>query len=119
MSAVGVALQVSRPVIGRWPVKASIAGLALIFLFGAGLAGYHAGVEWHLWRGPPCASVSDGPVTMDSIQAALDGRSRAVPCDEAAWRLFGVSMAGWNAVASLVLAIVSALALRRREPALG
>ena len=119
VALIGVGLQVSRPVIGRWPVKLAIGALALIFLFGAGLAGWHAGIEWKLWPGPACGGSDGGPVTLESMDAALNGRTRLVLCDEAAWRLLGVSMAGYNAVISLGLAVLSALALRRREPALG
>ncbi len=120
VAAVGVALQVSRPVIGRWPSKLAIAALAAIFLFGAGLAAYHAGVEWDFWPGPPtCSGAGAGPVTLESLEAALSGQTRIVPCDEAAWRFLGVSMAGYNVLASLVLAVLSVLALRRRERALG
>jgi len=33
---------------------------------------------------------------------------RPVRCDEAAWRFLGISLAGYNAVISLALAIVAA-----------
>ncbi|MEJ2028093.1 MAG: disulfide bond formation protein B [Limibacillus sp.] len=35
---------------------------------------------------------------------AIMGREKVVPCDEPAWTLFGVSMAGYNFLASVVLA---------------
>lgn len=120
VAVVGIALQVSRPVIGRWPSKFAIVGLGLIFLFGAGLAGFHAGVEWDWWEGPAtCASSGAGRLTLESMNAALERGVRAPMCDEAPWYVLGLSMAGWNAVVSLVLAILSAMALRRREPSLG
>jgi disulfide bond formation protein DsbB len=53
------------------------------------------------------------------MEALLRGESvRFVRCDEAPWSLFGLSMAGWNALASLGLAALGVLAaqggLRRR-----
>lgn len=120
VALLGIALTVSRPVIGRWPAKLSIAALGLIFAGGAVLAAYHAGVEWDFWPGPACGvRGTDGPVTLESMDAALSGRTRLVLCDEAAWRFLGVSMAGYNALVSAVLALMSVLALRRREPSLG
>jgi disulfide bond formation protein DsbB len=34
-----------------------------------------------------------------------------VRCDEAAWRLFGISLAGYNVLISLVLAAIAAAGL--------
>jgi disulfide bond formation protein DsbB len=40
-----------------------------------------------------------------------------VRCDEAAWRLLGLSLAGYNALISLALALIAAwAALRARAP---
>ena len=36
----------------------------------------------------------------------------APACDKAAWVFLGISMAGWNALISLKLAVLSALAAR-------
>lgn len=119
VAAVGIALQVSRPMIGRWPHKVAIAALGLIFLFGAGLAAFHAGVEWRWWPGPQSCTGTGGAVTLDDLNQALTGGVRAPMCDVAPWYFLGLSMAGWNAVISLGLSVLSALALRRREPALG
>jgi MYXO-CTERM domain-containing protein len=45
--------------------------------------------------------------------------TRVVSCTEASWRMFGLSFAGWNAVASAGLAVLALAALwtsRRRAP---
>jgi len=93
-----------------------VAGVALVlvFLFGAGLAAYHAGVEWKWWPGPTtCAGA--GAVSTDAMADLLSGkRIRGPACDHAAWVFLGLSMAGWNALASLGLTVLSLLALRRR-----
>jgi len=84
--------------------------IAIGFLLNAALGIYHAGVEWKWWPGPEtCAGgfdliwgeggVADTPV---------------VRCDEAPWRLFGLSFAGWNVVASAGLALVAVFGATRR-----
>ena len=90
--------------------------LAAVFLFGAGLAAYHAGVEWKFWPGPAHCSGAATAVSVQDLQDLLNGKPvSVVRCDQAAWRLAGLSMAGWNALASLALAGLSvAAALRER-----
>jgi disulfide bond formation protein DsbB len=88
--------------------------IAAIFLFGAGLAAYHAGVEWKWWAGPDACSGVGGSVSSLNMAGLLDGTLKVRPpaCDAAAWRLLGLSMAGWNALASLAFAGLGALAWR-------
>ena len=93
--------------------RAICALLGGAFLVGAAVAIYHAGVEWKFWPGPTtCASVRTGALSAEDILKALNSVTRAVPCDEAAWRdpVVRLSMAGWNALVSLALAGVSFLA---------
>ncbi len=108
--AVGVAvvtlvLSMRQP----WALFARIGAgaLALVYLGSVAYAIWHAGVEYHWWPSPPCevgAAFTSGADLLES----LSNPSRAVPCDQAAWRLFGISLAGYNALASLVLAGVAA-----------
>jgi disulfide bond formation protein DsbB len=80
-------------------------------LCGAALAAYHAGVEWHWWRGPTDCS---GPVTDFSAKGPLLNQLqsiRVVRCDEAAWRFLGISLAGYNVLVSLLLAAIAAFGL--------
>jgi disulfide bond formation protein DsbB len=85
-------------------------------LCSAALGAYHAGVEWHWWPGPADCS---GPITDFSAKPLLDQlRSiRVVRCDEAAWRLLGLSLAGYNVLISLVLAALAALGLAAHKEA--
>ncbi|MGD2131353.1 MAG: disulfide bond formation protein B [Maricaulaceae bacterium] len=86
------------------------------FLTGAIIAGYHAGVEWKFWPGPAACALSNlNNVSADSIAAALGAGGPAVVCDEAAWRdpILRLSMAGWNALISIGLAVASFLAAQR------
>jgi disulfide bond formation protein DsbB len=77
----------------------------LVFLANAGLAGYHAGVEWKLWAGPATCSATGTlkPISGNLLDALKSGPP-AIRCDEAAWRLFSLSLAGWNLLASTAVA---------------
>ena len=83
--------------------------LALVFAGSAVFGIYHAGVEWGFWPGPAGCSSAGMPraATMDDFMKQLQ-TTRVVRCDEVALRIFGLSLAGWNAVIS---AGVSALAV--------
>jgi disulfide bond formation protein DsbB len=118
----------------RWPhIAAAIIGLGGALLIGAGLLNaraamviaalailgvaisgalgvWHAGFEWHLWSGPTeCTTgfkFNGGPIDLNA----------PVPrCDNPAWRLFGISLAGYNAIISLGAAAFGALMLVRRK----
>lgn len=90
--------------------------LGLVFLVGAGIAAYHAGAEWKFWPGPEACAAVAGGVDAGSLEAFLQGEPvRAPRCDEAPWAFAGLSMAGWNAVISLVLAVLSAVAAVRER----
>lgn len=108
---------------GEGARRAACAVLAIAFLYAAGWAAFHMGVEFKWWAGPAaCAGGGLGEITPDSIAAALDGAQKVVRCDEVAWRFLGVSMAGWNAIISLTLAGMSAgvaFAPRPRPAAVG
>jgi disulfide bond formation protein DsbB len=88
--------------------------LAVIFLGEAVLAAYHAGVEWKWWPGPARCTGAHGHVSAQAMASLLSGAKMAiVQCDEAAIRILGLSMAGWNALAALALTVVTLVALRR------
>jgi disulfide bond formation protein DsbB len=87
--------------------------LGLIFLVSVGVAAYHAGVEWKFWPGP-AACAPGGAVTAEDMGALLAGEAIEMPaCDKAAWVFLGLSMAGWNALISLALALLSLAAARK------
>ncbi len=74
------------------------AGMAL--LVGTGIAGYQVGVERSWWESA-CATPIRGE-TLDEIRASLMA-APLVRCDEVAWSLWEISMAGWNGLVSLAL----------------
>jgi disulfide bond formation protein DsbB len=91
--------------------------LTLVFLVGMGIAIRHAGAEWKFWPGPAACAANRVTVTAADLNAALSGARLKMPsCEEAAWRFLGVSMAGWNALISLKLALWSALAASGWRP---
>ena len=88
-----------------------------LFAWGAGVGAYHAGVEWGFWPGPQsCTGVGDATVSLDMLADMSD--VRIVPCDAIQWELFGISLAGFNALisAAIVVLLVTAIVgqVRRR-----
>ncbi len=75
-----------------------------------------------LWLGPQhCSGGVSGLATMSTqdLMAALE-KAPVVRCDEVAWSLFGISMAGWNAILSAGLSALwlASVRGRRREAGL-
>ena len=103
------------PLDRRW-ARTGLVLLAAIFLVGAGLGAYHAGVEWGLWPGPSDCAGAAAPAA-GSVGDFLNQleTTRVVSCTQAAWRFLGLSLAGWNVLISLGLAGVAAVAAARRS----
>jgi len=80
--------------------------LALVALGNAGLGAYHAGVEWGYWPGPTDCT---GAVLDLGTAGLLDNldRVKVVRCDEVQWRFLGLSLAGYNALISLLMAALA------------
>ena len=101
--------------------KVLIAALAVIaagMLWNAYLGVYHSGIEWKWWQGPTdCSGALDNLGSAGNLAKQLQTMS-VVRCDEAAWRFLGLSLAGYNALISLMLAAIAVwgvLAERRVE----
>ena len=94
-------------------VIVSLAGLcAVAFLVNAGIATFHVGVEQHWWQGTEaCGAVGTMARTIEELRAQILA-APVVRCDVVPWSLFGISMAGYNVLASLGLAVASAIAAR-------
>ena len=90
-------------------MRLALAGLAMIA--GAGIAGFHVGVEQHWWAGTSeCGAQSGAPQTVEALKQQLLATA-VTRCDEIAWSLFGISMAGYNLILSLAGAVVLAWSL--------
>ena len=109
-----VALVVGRTAVGS-RYDALFGGLlAVTFLIGMGIAIRHAGGEWKWWPLPQTCT-GGRAVTGEDMKRLLAGAKFAEPrCDVAAWRSLGLSMAGWNVLISLKLAVWSAVFAVRR-----
>ena len=99
--------------IGAWAraprllVTLLFALFAALMLYNAGLAAYHAGIEWKFWAGPTsCAPTAAVGSSADMLSQLAE---RAPSCTDATWRLFGLSFAGWNILVSATLAVLGAL----------
>jgi disulfide bond formation protein DsbB len=93
----------ARP-LARW----GLAILAVAMAASALLGVYHSGVEWGWWTGPQACSVGGG------LSGGIPdlATARVIRCDEAQWRLLGLSFAGWNVVVSLALAALCLWGMR-------
>jgi len=81
--------------------------IAGVMLWNTGLSAYHAGVEWKWWPGPAECS---GPIQKFGPASDLLkdlGNISLVRCDEVQWRFLGLSLAGYDAIVSLGLAIAA------------
>lgn len=87
--------------------------IGLTFLTGAFIGGWHALFEWDIAPGPVgCSAISVGDLPVDGSMWEQLGKPQAIPsCKDPLWRLpeqpWGLSMAGLNAIWSLLLAGIS------------
>jgi disulfide bond formation protein DsbB len=95
------------------PEKAArpLAVLAIAAIAISGFIGiFHAGVEWKLWPGPSACTGFGYVPGADDFNTL-----KVIRCDEAQWRLFGISLAGYNAVFSLGVAALGLSLLNRAK----
>lgn len=107
--AIAIALGVFAVFIpGAWLL--ALGAFAALTTAGVGL--YHVGVEQGWWEGPSTCSAGDiGGLSAEDLMAQIMN-APLVRCDEIAWQLAGISMAGWNALLSFVLAGLWIAAIR-------
>ena len=90
--------------------------LAAVAIAVSGAIGvYHAGVELHIFEGfTTCSTTATGASTAELLKKLM--KVPLIRCDQVQWSLFGISMAGWNAIISLTgAALVLWLALTGRR----
>jgi disulfide bond formation protein DsbB len=86
-----------------------LALLTLAFLFNAGLGVYHSGIEWGWWPGPDtCSGIGTIATSPEALLESLKS-PRVVRCDAAAIRIVGLSLAGYSALTSALLAALAGL----------
>jgi disulfide bond formation protein DsbB len=110
----GAALLFGRQPHGTAVLVALVTAL-LLLLLDAGIAGYHVGVEQGWWTG---TAECTGPAGQARTLAELKAQIMATPivrCDEVAFSLFGISMAGYNLIFCLALAGYAGATIWRRR----
>jgi disulfide bond formation protein DsbB len=101
-----------------WPAlltRLLLAAGAILMAWSGYLGIFHSGVEWGWWAGPTDCGMVTAP-SGGSGQGVLDMLNEVIPpsCDKAALRILGLSLAGWNAVVSFVLALLAGRAALAR-----
>jgi disulfide bond formation protein DsbB len=82
-----------------------LTALALLGILAGGLiGGFHAGVEYGWWEGLTACSTGVKAGVGDALDAILN--APVIRCDVAPWSLLGISLAGWNFLISVPLALV-------------
>ena len=117
----GVAITISLVTVlaaGRGALPWVAAVLAFVFAASAVFAFYHLGVEQKWFAGPSaCTASTTGAMTLEELKRQILATA-PVRCDEVRWSLFGVSLAGWNLLASLLMTAICAYAfVQARRPA--
>lgn len=81
---------------------------ALAIAVSGGIGVYHAGSEYHWWTAvTACTSeITASGSSADMLKAIMV--APIVRCDQAQWTMFGISLAGFNAIFSLGGALVVA-----------
>jgi disulfide bond formation protein DsbB len=103
----------------RKVLVAALAAIAAGMLWNTYLGIYHSGIEWKWWQGPnDCSGALENLGSAGNLAKTLQTMS-VVRCDEAAWRFLGLSLAGYNALISAMLATIAiwGVAMEHRSPA--
>jgi disulfide bond formation protein DsbB len=86
---------------------------ALNMAVSTGLAVFHSGVERHWWDGPASCTSRGVDLAADCGLIDPDCGAPVVLCDEIAWQMFGLSMANYNVIFSLLMMVMLIMAARR------
>jgi disulfide bond formation protein DsbB len=88
---------------------------ALAIAVSGAIGVYHAGVELKIFEGfTTCTSTAKAGSTEELLKQLM--KVPLIRCDQVQWSLFGISMAGWNAILSLSgAALVTWLTLSGRR----
>jgi disulfide bond formation protein DsbB len=92
----------------RWRPRALLGIGALVLLGGAGLAAYHVGIEQGWWALPGGCIAGATAQSVEELKRLL---AEAPPaCDQVGFTFLGLTLAGWNLVASFDLAFYATAA---------
>lgn len=113
---IGVPLAIFAALVGAFRPRVGgiiLIGVALIFAGSAAFGAWHAGVEWGFWPGPAgcTGAASQRAADMGDFLKQIEA-TRLVRCDEVSLRIFGLSLAGWNAVISAGVVALAGIGAR-------
>jgi disulfide bond formation protein DsbB len=113
---VAIGFGVAGIALGPWrrARQAAVALAGLAFLCVTAIAAFHVGVEQHWWRGTAeChAPAFDPNASIEQMREQLLSTD-FVACDEIPWSLFGISIAGYDTIVSLILGVATLWAAYR------
>lgn len=91
----------------RLPNPARLVGLLIgagVFVWSTWMATYHSGVEMKLWAGPTACTGVGGEISFSDLSNI--NATRVVPCDAIQFELFGITLAGYNALISAAIVVL-------------
>ena len=88
--------------------KLLLIGGGVLWLSSSAAGLYHFGIEMSFWAGPDgCSSNID--FSKNTLTYLL--KKSPIKCDEIMFEIFGLSLAGWNAVASFFMFLLASILL--------
>ena len=96
-----------------WLARLILVALVGLFVWGGAVGFYQAGAEWGWWPGPAdCGAARGGtiPTAAGDLLGSLS-KVKIVDCTKPQIRIFGLSFAGWNVIASTGLVVVTLAAM--------
>ena len=101
-------------IINKTSISKKLLIIGGVFLwFSSSLAGlYHFGIEMNFWTGPDgCSSNID--FSKDTLTYLLN--KSPIKCDEVIFEFLGLSLAGWNALASFFIFLLTSILLLNKR----
>ena len=89
--------------------------IVLLFAASTCLAAYHVAVEQHWIAGPTACTGGIGQASSPEQLLKMLQERQPVQCDVVQWSIFGISLAGFNLIASLLLLIYGFVTARRGD----
>ncbi len=89
--------------------RAAILLCALALTINSGIAFYHVGVEQKIFAGPTTCAADDNLNEAQNLEELknLLQKTKAIRCDEPQFFMLGLSMAAWNLIFCLILALIT------------
>ena len=93
-------------------VELVLIGLSLTWIASSIAGLYHFGIEMNFWTGPDgCSSSID--FSKDTLKYLLN--KSPIKCDEVMFSIFGLSLAGWNALMSFIMFMIVSVFLTNKR----